>query len=378
MLNANNLVRLFDENEEAAFYCDKAFTLTRCNRRFIEMFNLPDTLNTPEGIAIKLNNYDFKQANSRLVNDLPYFSSNLDLFRQQISPGVIYPVEGNEYLAVVLQNDSRAISISPDNSIEFDIINMCRIAASEISGSQKHFSILLEEVYELIDETKVKTMLSLLDGTRFACFRLQRLFYEYTDYYKLSRENASIELKTTDLNSWFAQLKTSLDNIFLRSKYVFNYEITQEQIIAPINHDLLSSAIFHLISNACRFCGEDNEVTVSLSNASDGYTIIVSDNGMGIAKAELDKAFTPFLRLTDETPAERYGIGLGLPIAKRVAELHGGSLMITSSTGGTSVAIRLPIADSGNIIMSSTEKEYVTDKFAKSFIYLGELGGRAK
>jgi signal transduction histidine kinase len=74
-----------------------------------------------------------------------------------------------------------------------------------------------------------------------------------------------------------------------------------------------------------------------------GVLIVVSDTGIGMAPMEIPKAMEPFGQI-DSTISRKYeGTGLGLPLAKDLAELHGGTLTIESQVNvGTTVTIALP------------------------------------
>jgi signal transduction histidine kinase len=71
----------------------------------------------------------------------------------------------------------------------------------------------------------------------------------------------------------------------------------------------------------------------------------VADTGIGIADHDLDRVLKPFEQVDSSLSRQHQGTGLGLPLAKRLTELHGGTLEITSEPGkGTRVAVRLPLA----------------------------------
>jgi signal transduction histidine kinase len=68
--------------------------------------------------------------------------------------------------------------------------------------------------------------------------------------------------------------------------------------------------------------------------------ITVSDTGIGIKKDDIDKVFTPFFS------TKKGGIGIGLPIAKRIIEAHSGDIKIESEEGkGTKIEIRFPLEE---------------------------------
>lgn len=108
------------------------------------------------------------------------------------------------------------------------------------------------------------------------------------------------------------------------------------------DRSLLLQALGHLIDNAVKFT-DHGGVRVQASSDEDGVTIVVSDSGVGIEAGQLDAVFTRFHSLSQEFTHPRQGAGLGLPLAKEIAELIGARLEITSRLGqGTEVSLRLP------------------------------------
>jgi two-component system cell cycle sensor histidine kinase PleC len=75
----------------------------------------------------------------------------------------------------------------------------------------------------------------------------------------------------------------------------------------------------------------------------DGLAITVSDSGIGIAPEDLDRVLEPFAQVDSSLSRSHSGTGLGLPIVKRMMELHHGTLSLASSIGsGTSATVRFP------------------------------------
>jgi PAS domain S-box-containing protein len=102
--------------------------------------------------------------------------------------------------------------------------------------------------------------------------------------------------------------------------------------------------LLNLISNAIKFTGVDGEVVVSVRHEPQGgIAFAVRDTGPGMTPGEVETALEPFGQV-DAGHARRYeGTGLGLPLAQRLVELHGGSLMVDSIKGvGTTVTVVMP------------------------------------
>ncbi|MDX2290043.1 MAG: HAMP domain-containing sensor histidine kinase [Hyphomicrobiaceae bacterium] len=105
----------------------------------------------------------------------------------------------------------------------------------------------------------------------------------------------------------------------------------------------LRQLLLVLIDNAIRYGRQDGEVRVTLANAPVGFVIGISDDGIGMTQDEQTRAFDRYFR--GAGAAERYidGTGLGLPVAKAIAQAHGGDISIVSRPGeGTTMNVLLP------------------------------------
>jgi len=114
-----------------------------------------------------------------------------------------------------------------------------------------------------------------------------------------------------------------------------------EQLPVHVDPAYLRTAIANLIRNALSYSPSDDPVTVTVRRQADTPTIVVRDHGPGIFPEELEAIFEPFARGRVGRSA-RSGNGLGLFIARRVIEAHGGSIEIEPSDRGASFAVRLP------------------------------------
>ena len=111
----------------------------------------------------------------------------------------------------------------------------------------------------------------------------------------------------------------------------------------------LKQVLLNLLTNAVKFTPPQGRVTARLSDLAgahnDGIRIVVADTGIGISHDEIDHILQPFGQAHDHRANPHQGAGLGLPLAKALIELHGGTLKIDSQLDvGTSVAITLPAA----------------------------------
>jgi len=102
--------------------------------------------------------------------------------------------------------------------------------------------------------------------------------------------------------------------------------------------------LLNLLSNAVKFTESGGRVSLSATVASDNLVLSVTDTGIGMRREDIPRALEPFGQIDSSLTRNYQGTGLGLPLTKRLAELHGGSLVVESSPGfGTTVTVRLPI-----------------------------------
>lgn len=116
---------------------------------------------------------------------------------------------------------------------------------------------------------------------------------------------------------------------------------------AMADKSMLTRLVANLLSNAIKFTSRGGQIELSTKlDAGDAswVEIVVSDNGVGMTREEVEIALPPFRQVDGGTTRPREGAGLGLPLAKSIAELHGGSLSVDSiPKHGTTVRVRLPI-----------------------------------
>jgi signal transduction histidine kinase len=107
----------------------------------------------------------------------------------------------------------------------------------------------------------------------------------------------------------------------------------------------LKQILINLLSNAVKFTQAGGRVTIEAAADEQGYRISVNDTGIGIAPEDLATALRPFGQIDSSLARKYQGTGLGLPLSKAMAELHGGGLELTSTPGqGTTATVWLPPA----------------------------------
>lgn len=120
--------------------------------------------------------------------------------------------------------------------------------------------------------------------------------------------------------------------------------------VPPLRGDRarLAQLLDNLVSNAVKFTEPGGHVLVALAQNGEGVRVAVSDDGIGIAPEDQRRLFDRFFRAEGAQERAIGGTGLGLTIARAIAEAHGGELGLTSAVGeGTTFEVSLPLQSAG-------------------------------
>jgi signal transduction histidine kinase len=106
----------------------------------------------------------------------------------------------------------------------------------------------------------------------------------------------------------------------------------------------IKQILLNLLSNAVKFTPSGGKIEIRAAvRSGGGLALTVSDSGIGMASADIPKALERFGQIDDRLERRYEGTGLGLPLASKLIELHGGKLEIDSGVGaGTRITIVLP------------------------------------
>ncbi len=129
-----------------------------------------------------------------------------------------------------------------------------------------------------------------------------------------------------------------------RSGVKLEIELPQTSVMLVADGRRLKQVLINLLSNAIKFTASGGRVTLrGLRNSSKGVNLVVEDTGVGMAADQIPRALEKFRQADSGAARAHEGTGLGLPIAKSLTELHGGTLLLESVYGkGTTVTIALP------------------------------------
>lgn len=121
------------------------------------------------------------------------------------------------------------------------------------------------------------------------------------------------------------------------------FRCEKQSVIIALNQDRLERLLRNLLSNAFKFIRPDEKkVTLEVKAERDFVRLVLTDTGVGMTAEELATAFDR-CSFTGQQAPPPHGLGLGLPICRRIAAEHGGTILLTSTPGvGTVATVSLP------------------------------------
>jgi signal transduction histidine kinase len=152
-------------------------------------------------------------------------------------------------------------------------------------------------------------------------------------------------LTQLNLSEWIQPLIETYQQITHNHELAFKTETPVQPIWVCANSDLLTQAIKNLLHNAVKYTPSRGHILLKLSVQSRMAVIEVKDDGPGIAEQDLPYIFDRFYRVDPERSPQAGGFGLGLAIAQKIVEAHGGKITVSSTLHvGSVFQVKLPLA----------------------------------
>ncbi|MDP5097907.1 MAG: HAMP domain-containing histidine kinase, partial [Flavobacterium sp.] len=178
--------------------------------------------------------------------------------------------------------------------------------------------------------------------------RLNRLIDKILDLEKFETGKQTIHPKQNNL---IATIENSIEPLkqLIKNKNISIYIESKDTVLAYYDEDRIIQVITNLVSNAIKFC-PDNDGLISIQVLIKDEFVITSvqDNGKGINPNDFDVIFDKFYQASNQNFKKPVGSGLGLAICKQIIEHHKGKIWAEPSTKGASISFTLPLKNNEN------------------------------
>jgi signal transduction histidine kinase len=173
-----------------------------------------------------------------------------------------------------------------------------------------------------------------------------RLIDDLLDVSRISRGVLELKKEKTSLTALVGSTVETFRSLF-EQRGINMYVNAPLQITGNVDSTRVSQILGNLLHNASKFTPRGGTVTVELELKSGNAIVRVHDNGLGIPADQIDRVFEMFARIERTAAAADRGAGIGLALAKRLAQMHGGDLtaMSAGEGHGTTFSFGLPGAE---------------------------------
>jgi Na+/proline symporter/signal transduction histidine kinase len=172
--------------------------------------------------------------------------------------------------------------------------------------------------------------------------RLNRLIDKILDLEKFETGKQTIYPKKNNLVETIEKALEPLQQLIKNKNILVHFE-HDFKAIAYYDQDRITQVITNLISNAIKFCPEQNGIiTIQISKINDEIKTLIWDNGKGINKNDYESIFEKFFQSNNQNIKKPVGSGLGLAICKQIIEHHKGKIYVNPTDKGACIAFTLP------------------------------------
>lgn len=172
-------------------------------------------------------------------------------------------------------------------------------------------------------------------------YRLLRLVNNLSMAPELASDTP-FQTRNLELVVWLDELCRQMASIACEIGVTLNFVCRERYLIAAVHPEYLERLVWNLVSNALKYTPPGGTVTVALERRGRLVVLSVGDTGCGIPPEQVESLFSRWKENLWLDPMT-HGLGLGLPICRRIAQGHGGRLLLESRDGqGTLVTVALP------------------------------------
>ncbi len=430
---------IFNESADAVFLVDSQTLLTLdCNRRAVEMFGVADKAEligieghilqrrqfSPDEIAAIVAELHLKGFWSR---EIEYVTRQDNIFWGNIAVKPITVAgrtlnlvrvsdttvrrqaeeqlkQTNEQLANINAELARATRLKDE--FLANMSHELRTPLNTILGMSEGF---LEGVFGLSNERQARAIATIERSGK----HLLELINDILDVSKIESGKLELQLSDVSVKTLCNSSLTLIKQMALKKNIRLSTSISQNIDTIQVDERRLRQVLINLLSNAIKFTpekgsvrlevwveevegegdtktrghgghggqgghGEGEEDSVSGSVSSLHLCFSVTDTGIGIAPEDIGKLFQPFIQLDSSLNRQYSGTGLGLALVKRIATLHGGTVLVSSKIEqGSCFTVRIPYCTSDHVstclpgknaqVLMSEDSVPATDQITRHF-----------
>ncbi|KXB37228.1 response regulator receiver domain protein [Bacteroidales bacterium KA00344] len=211
-----------------------------------------------------------------------------------------------------------------------NITHEIRTPLTLISGS-------LENIHD--EKIEDKGIEKSIRAVKLNCQRLLNLIDQLLDFRKMDAKSLQMNFVNMDVCELVRNIITHFEPTIVNQNKTISLDVEEDSITLPINPEILTKIISNLLNNAMKY--SETFIQVNIRRTSDSLLLTVLNDGQKIPIDKVEEIFVPFTRLDHND--SKTGTGIGLPLARSLAEQHNGSLTLDTTSEYNSFVLNLPL-----------------------------------
>jgi signal transduction histidine kinase len=373
---------LFDHLPDPVAYVGPDLTIRACNRKFREQFPVMIESQFVAPLRALLENKEW-------ANDGPITLPVILPTRQSIRPGksrvaleprlsrlsmggllVVFRPTGSAEAACQQQIQRLCREMEEVQQSASDALQQVDICKERLSLTSHELrtplnaiigfsDIMRQELFGSLGDPRYQRYAELLHESG---IRLLGMVNDFLDLSKLDAGKLTLNTQTIEVLRVILDNVRELEVLAAKSHVCFSVHVFDGVSFLVADDKRLRQMVLNLLSNALKFTPAGGEISIDVYRRGTSIAISVSDTGIGMREEDIAIALEPFGQVETHGVGNNRGTGLGLPLTKQLAELHGGRLELESRPGrGTTVAILLP--EEGGRPNNNAKKGHRRNKF---------------
>jgi signal transduction histidine kinase len=208
--------------------------------------------------------------------------------------------------------------------------------------------LLANKTYGELNERQLEFLTTILSGGR----HLRRLVDDVLDLAKVDAGHLTLDLTSVAVADELHEVVGVVQSLAREKNITVSMEVKEPVPKVTADRQRIQQVVYNLLSNAIKFTEPGGYVKVTLDVATEGagataLRLVVADTGIGVKAEDQPRIFEAFEQVGTSYAREQGGTGLGLALTRKLVELHGGTIGVTSEGvkgRGSVFTVRLPMA----------------------------------
>jgi signal transduction histidine kinase len=237
-----------------------------------------------------------------------------------------------------IADKSEQLALASQHKSQF-LANMSHELRTPLNAILGYAELLVDGIYGVLPDRPKGVLERIQNNGR----HLLALINDVLDLAKIEAGQLNLSLADYSLQSVIETVSVAVESLATEKQLALNIEIPPNLPHGYGDERRLSQVLLNLVGNAIKFT-DTGEVAIKASAANGSFTVAVRDTGPGISETDQIKIFEEFQQADSSSTRQKGGSGLGLSIAKKIVEMHGGRLWVESAVGhGSTFFMAVPV-----------------------------------